>query len=264
LPQFATQISTKFSHACALLINAALYCWGQNDEGQVGQGDLPPGGDGTAADALNPVAVGTPNWRSVDTGQGHTCAISLNGGLWCWGRNSEHELGADPRIQVREPLQVATNGIWLTVSDGQNHSCGIMQDFTLWCWGENTGSDTSGGPLGIVGTSQLSSPTQVGTSADWAIVRTNTFHTCAVNHSMEMWCWGRNAEGQLGTSDVDNRGTPTRVAADIGFVGVGRFTTCAVTRAGVVACTGANDVGQLGTGDTERRNLLTPVPLSTP
>jgi len=263
LPQPATQLSTKFNHTCALLINAALYCWGQNDEGQLGQSDQPPAGDTTANDALNPVRVGTANWRVVDTGQGHTCAISLDGSLFCWGRNSDHELGADSRIQVREPIQVLPAGPWLDVAGGQNHTCGIMQDFTLWCWGANTGTDANGGPLGHAAL-QLASPTQVGTAADWTRVHTNTFHSCALNQSAEMWCWGRNAEGQLGTSDVDSRTTPVRVASNITAVGTGRFMTCAVNRAGIVACTGANDVGELGTGDTDRRNVLTPVSPGVP
>jgi alpha-tubulin suppressor-like RCC1 family protein len=264
LPEPATSVATKFNHTCALLVDASLYCWGQNDEGQLGQADQPPSGDTTALDGLDPMRVGSATWRSVDTGQGHSCAISLDGGLWCWGRNSEHELGADPRNQVREPLQVTTNGPWRNIATGQNHNCGTMQDLTLWCWGNDTGSSTSDGPLGIPLASQLSEPTQVGAAANWVFVRTNTFHSCAINQDAELWCWGRNIEGQLGTADVDNRSIPTRITSDIASVSVGRFTTCVVEQIGVVACTGANDVGQLGTGDTERRNALTPVPLAPP
>ncbi len=260
LPEPATQLSAKFAHSCALLINAALYCWGQNDEGQLGQADQSPSGDSTAVDGLNPVQVGTANWRLVNTGQGHTCAISLDGNLWCWGRNTDHELGADSRIQVREPIQVTPNGPWLNISAGQDYNCGVMQDHTLWCWGQNTGSDTNDGfPLGIAGATLLSNPTQVGSSADWTLVRSNTFHSCALNRTSELWCWGRNIEGQLGTSDIDNRSTPARVASGIAAVSVGRFTTCAIDQTGVVECTGANDEGELGTGDTDRRNALTPV-----
>ena len=263
LTQPATQLSAKFLHSCALLIDATLYCWGANMEGQLGQADQPPpNGDDTAVDGLNPVAVGTGNWRSVDTGDGHTCAISLDGNLWCWGRNSEHELGADTRIQVREPIQVVSNGPWLDVAAGQSHTCGVMQDFTLWCWGENSGASTNDGfPLGVVGATQLANPTQVGTATDWTLVRSNTFHSCALNRSAELWCWGRNTEGQLGTSDVDQRPSPARIASGMSRVSVGRFTTCAIDQNGALGCTGANDAGELGTGDLVRRSSLTTVSL---
>jgi alpha-tubulin suppressor-like RCC1 family protein len=265
LPEPATQISAKFKHSCAILIDAELHCWGQNKEGQLGQSDQPPTGDETLADGLSPVRIGTANWRAVDTGDGHTCAIQLDGGLWCWGRNSEHELGSDARIQVREPIQVNTGGPWLGVAAGQNHTCGVMQDFTLWCWGQNTGSATNDGfPLGIPGATQLDSPTRVGSSMDWTLVRSNTFHTCALNRGAELWCWGRNTEGQLGTADLELRSDPTRVAGGLAVLSVGRFTTCVITEAGELRCAGNNTEGQLGTGDLERRSTLTSVNLASP
>ena len=262
LPEPATQISTKFGHSCALLINADLYCWGANSEGQLGQADQPPSGDDTLVDGLNPLQIGAASWRAVDTGDGHTCAINLDGSLWCWGRNSEHELGADSRIQVREPIQVTSNGLWLGVAAGQNHTCATMQDFTLWCWGQNTGADTNDGfPLGIAGATQVASPTQVGTSADWTLVRSNTFHSCALNRGLELWCWGRNIEGQLGASDFNARSEPAQITTGTSLLSVGRFTTCAISEDGVLGCTGTNNDGELGTGDYERRSSLTTVAL---
>jgi hypothetical protein len=137
-----------------------------------------------------------------------------------------------------------------------------MQDFTLWCWGQNSGSITNDGfPLGIAGATQLDTPTQVGTSTDWTSVRSNTFHTCALNRGAELWCWGRGIEGQLGTGDLDFRTEPVRVAGDISVASVGRFTTCAITESGDLRCTGENNDGQLGTGDVNRRSTLTSVKL---
>jgi alpha-tubulin suppressor-like RCC1 family protein len=78
------------------------------------------------------------------------------------------------------------------------------------------------------------------------------FHSCAVNRDNELWCWGRNVEGQLGTGDTTLRQVPTRVATDIADVEVSWFMTCVLTRSGHIECTGGNEAGQLGTGTTDR------------
>lgn len=260
LPAPATQISAKFRHSCALLVNAGLYCWGANREGQLGQADAFPSDDDTAADGLVPVPVGANSWRAMDTGDGHTCAVGTDGGLWCWGRNSEHELGPDTNIQVREPNQVTADGPWLAVAAGQNHTCAIKQDRSLWCWGANEGSQSNDGfPLGIEGASLLDSPTRIGGASDWTAIKTNTFHSCAINRGADLFCWGRNAEGQLGLGDEEPRNVPTRAAASVLSLSVGRFTTCEVTDSGDVRCVGQNDQAQLGTGDYKRRSAFTVV-----
>ena len=114
-----------------------------------------------------------------------------------------------------------------------------------------------GAPLGI-DTLQADVPTQVGTASSWSSVSTRSFHSCGLLGA-ELWCWGRNIEGQLGLDDWDLRYEPTWVGGGYVEVSAGPFTTCAVTQSGYVACTGKNDVGELGTGDAERRATFTQV-----
>ena len=264
LPQRATFVTSDFSHTCALLSDATLHCWGKNDEGELGQGDAFPGNQSTDADALSPVVVpGT--FRSVDAGQGHTCGIRLDGALFCWGRNSEHELGESDTIQVRSPLQVGTDDDWLGVEAGQSHTCGWRQDLFGYCWGLNNSIETGGGaPLGIAGADLLSAPTRVETLSNLDQLRSDTFHSAAVDRDGRLYSWGRNIEGQLGLGDNALREIPALVGAGYRAVTVGRFGTCAVTAGGGLVCTGKNDVGQLGTGDTVERTILTPVALPLP
>lgn len=263
LPASATQIASDANHACALLSDASLWCWGQNDEGQLGQGDEPTS-NAEAADALLPVEVPGAPYQSVDTGQGHTCAIRGDGTLWCWGRNSEHELGPATQIQNRSPLELGSDADWLGVRAGQSHTCAEKLDRSLWCWGQNSGSNSDEGyPLGIAGASSVTpNPTRVGTKSDWAALSTDTFHTCAIDASHVLYCWGRNQEGQLGLDDTDSRQTPARVSDRCSDIDVGRFFTCIVDGSGVLACAGENNHGQLGTGDRDRRAVFTPVLLS--
>ena len=91
----------------------------------------------------------------------------------------------------------------------------------------------------------------------------DTFHTCAVDSNADLWCWGRNIEGQLGLGDIEDRVLPTKVQSG-GWeqVAVGRFYTCAKKLDQSLWCTGENSVGQLGVGDTARRNEFTRVDVS--
>lgn len=263
LPVAASALSNNFGHVCARLADATLYCWGQNFEGELGQNDNPPGSnqDDTAVDSLAPVQVAGSDWSYVSAGDGGTCGIRFDGTLWCWGRNTGHQLGgASTDIQVRHPLQVGTDTDWLRVESGQQFSFALKQDHTLWCWGTNVGRDASGNgfPLGI-DTDALDVPTRLGTASDWVAVGVRVFHTCAVNRSSELWCWGRNVEGQLGTADTNVREAPTRVADGTAEVAVSWFNTCARTDAGHVLCTGKNDEGEIGDGSTERPLRFTDV-----
>jgi alpha-tubulin suppressor-like RCC1 family protein len=264
LPSRATFVVSDFSHTCALLADATLHCWGKNDEGELGQDDAFPGDQSTDADALLPVVV-PGAFRAVETGQGHTCAIRLDGRLLCWGRNTEHELGEDGRQQVRAPLEVGTEADWLAVEAGQSHTCGLRQDLHAYCWGQNTGIETGGGaPLGIAGATLVTVPALVDAASDLTLLRSDTFHGCAIDRDARLFCWGRGTEGQLGLGDKDLREVPTLVGTGYLAVAVGRFTTCAVAVEGSLSCAGKNDVGQLGTDDTMDRSTLTPVEFPAP
>lgn len=250
--------SASFAHVCAILADGELFCWGSNLEGELGQGDAMPGDDRAVPVA---VAPGTA-FVEVSTGQGHTCAIAIDGALLCFGRNAGGELGLGDGSpgQVRTPTRVGTLR-FRHVAAGQNHTCAIADDGALYCWGQDFDADGYAGPVGLPGAGSYATPTQVGDGHDWAAISTDTFHTCGLRAGGELWCWGRNAEGQLGVGDmsvVDGlvRVSPTETFTD---VGVGRFHTCARRADGAVLSAGKNAAGELGMGDLERRASLTEV-----
>jgi len=262
LPVAARALSNNFEHVCALLADASLYCWGSNFEGELGQNDSPPSNqDDTADDALSPIQVPGNDWSYVSAGDGATCGIRFDGTLWCWGRNTGHQLGgASTDIQVRRPLQVGTDTDWLRVETGQQFSLALKQDHSLWAWGTNVAHDATGdgNPFGL-DTDALDVPTRLGSASDWVSIGVRVFHTCAVNRANELWCWGRNIEGQLGTGDTSVRDSPARVATGTAEVAVSWFNTCARSNAGHVLCTGKNDDGEIGDGTTDRPLLFTDV-----
>jgi alpha-tubulin suppressor-like RCC1 family protein len=261
LPAPAATISAQTAHTCALLRDASIHCWGANAEGQLGQDDPGVGEDDTERDGLLPVRVGGAEWHAVAAGDGHTCAVRLDGALYCWGRNSSHELGPETRIQVRVPIRVGTEADWLEPVPGQQYTCALKRNGTVWCWGQNIGSgDGEGFPLGV-DLAEIDTPTRVPVPQPVRELSTNVFHTCAVGTDAGLYCWGRNIEGQLGTSDTVLRREPTFVQSGIAHVSTSWFTTCVLTVAGGVACTGRNVHGELGNGTLERTRVLTPVPM---
>src|SRR5687767_2318387 len=115
--------------------------------------------------SATPLRVGKGVYRQIAAGQGHACGLGIDGGLECWGRNSEGQLGNGSAMgNIRSPTPTL-NGPWLSVSATQGSTCAIRADQTLWCWGEG---------------SALSSrtPVQVETATNWAQISVNEFHYC--------------------------------------------------------------------------------------
>jgi alpha-tubulin suppressor-like RCC1 family protein len=251
-PAAAIALAAGYNHVCAIAADHTLWCWGDNTEGQLGQADLPG-----APNALSPVRVGgDSDWIGVAGGQGHTCGVRAPSTMWCWGRNNQPELGAAPTVQQsRTPTQTGTFTDWTPAIDvGQDSSCGIRGDGTLWCWGDNTFGQLGAPPEG----SPVAAPRQLGSQAEWVTISLDAFSACGVRSDGGLWCWGRNAEGQLGTGDNVDRYVPTVVGSS-GWAGasVGRFHACAIRTSGDIACMGENSNGQLGLGDTARRDVPT-------
>lgn len=253
LPAAAIDVRTQVDHTCAVLSDASLWCWGENEEGQLGQGDTHPG-----KDHPEPIRVGLQNdWVAVSTGQGHSCGIRAPGALYCWGRNTQFQIGqgsAEPQ-QYRAPQRVGSDTDWAEVSAGQNNSCARKRNGSMYCWG-----DIASGTLAVGDALPRSTPTLVPNITDWLSVSTNTFHTCGLRRTGEVWCAGRNTEGQLtGTNQVDAVPSMQRLGADTDWVEVraGRFFTCARKLDDSVWCAGANTEGQVSSDpETDRSDTL--------
>ena len=231
-------------HTCGIARDAGtLHCWGEADRNRLGLG-IP------FTDRTEPVQIGSDtDWRSVSAGGQHTCAIKVEGSLWCWGDNRSRQSSPDDPISITHPVRVDSRTDWATVSAGDVHTCAVRTSGNLFCWGHNedgrlgTGDVERGGIRAIAG------------AATWRSVSASS-HTCAVNDNRgSLFCWGANGSGQLGVGDTDFRRTPTRVGADVGWVEVGTGTShsCARQLNSHAFCWGSNGVGQVGDGSGLRR-----------
>ncbi len=242
---------------CQVTRGGTLSCAGQNEFGQLGQGDT--------KDRTRMAVVGEPGqWSSVSTSGGATCAVARNHDLYCWGMNSSGQLGIGDAGQQWRPRRVGKAGVWRQVSTGWTSTCAIRTDDSLYCWGGNYS-----GQLGIGNRTSSRTPRRVGDSTSWGTVTVGGFHSCGTGRDGVPYCWGRNDLGQLGTGDTATRLTPTRVAAKVRFryLDAGWSTTCGLTRRDRVGCWGLGDQGQLGQGDATatKTGSVTPrrVPLGT-
>jgi len=234
-------------HTCALTPFNVAFCWGLNSNGQLG--------DGTSTNHPAPVRVvaGGLLFRGLATAGYHTCGVSTAFRAYCWGRNEDGQLGDGTTIQKRKPVAVLGNHSFRAVIVGaakggawQSISCGLTTDSRAWCWGDNT--------LGQVGDgttmTRRTTPVAVSGGLQFVQLASGGVHTCGAAPNNAVYCWGSNANAQLGDGTLTGRATPGIVSGGLPFRGVtaGTFNTCGVTTTDRAYCWGSDRNGEIGDG----------------
>ncbi|HVM66199.1 MAG TPA: EGF domain-containing protein, partial [Acidimicrobiales bacterium] len=255
VPFSVTKLAAGPSHTCAVVADHSLWCWGAGSSGQLG--------DWNNASAASPTRVGSETtWASVATGASHTCAVKLDGSLWCFGDDGNSQLGDGQNVAKQTPNLIAAGTTWSTIAAGNAQTCGIKPDQTLWCWGYN-----GYGQLGVGNTQNQATPTQVGTASDWSYVSPGSYHTCGLRSSAgasTLWCWGYDADGELGNGSTTQSPVPVQVgvATDWVTVKAGTYHTCGIRSSSgqrTVWCWGDNVDGEIGDFTTVSRTQPTQV-----
>jgi alpha-tubulin suppressor-like RCC1 family protein len=269
------RIAAGDSHTCALDSAGAAFCWGTDNNGQLGNGN-------TAAFSSVPVAVDSSGalagkrLTQIAVGNVYTCALDSAGIAYCWGLNATGELGngstaAHSSVPVAVDTSGALAGKRLTqITAAEFHTCALDSAGAGYCWG--------GGDFGDLGNgSMLASFVPVAVDASGAlagraltqIAAAGEYHTCALTSSGAAFCWGLNDLGQLGDGSTADSSVP--VAVNSGGVLAGKtlrqigaargYHTCAVDTSGDAYCWGDDTEGQLGDGSTT--NSSVPVAVDT-
>ncbi|MDI1429695.1 RCC1 domain-containing protein [Polyangium sorediatum] len=278
-----TAIAGGVQHTCALLNGGSVKCWGLNNAGQLGLGDINSHGDGPRemGDSLPAVNLGAGKTAlAIAAGSNHTCALLNGGSIKCWGLNTAGQLGLGNTGSVGDGpgemgdslpgVDLGTGKTALAITCGYSHTCVLLNDGSVKCWGGNlTGElglgNTSprGDDPGEMGDSLPS--VNLGTAKTALEVASSGYHTCALLSDGSVKCWGRNSRGQLGLGNTDNRGDgPGEMGDSLPTVNLGASKTavaiaggyehtCALLSDGSVKCWGWNYEGQLGLGDTNNR-----------
>jgi alpha-tubulin suppressor-like RCC1 family protein len=270
-------------HTCALLNDGRVRCWGANEWGQLGLGDVKNRGDdpNEMGDNLPAIDLGTDKTAvAIAAGSAHTCALLNDDRVRCWGANTWGQLGlGDETNRGDDPnemgdnlpaIDLGTGKTAVAITAGSAHTCARMSDSRVKCWGDN-----EHGQLGLGdATDRGDDPNEMGdklpdidlgTSKAAMAIMAGGVHTCALLEGGRIKCWGLALSGQLGLGDTGPRGNKPNQMGDnlpavdlgTGMIAVALVTssqnTCALLEGGRVKCWGFNMTGELGLGDTVTR-----------
>jgi alpha-tubulin suppressor-like RCC1 family protein len=223
-------VSVGDRYACGIRSGGDLYCWGQEDSGEVGDAQVSTGG--TPVNVFPPIQVGLGGgWSSVGAYTNTTCGVR-DGALYCWGSGA---VGVSIN-QAAPPTRIGSGSDWQLARTGDSMSCGI-RSHQLYCWGSNDGGQVGAGVAGIHATPQL-------VSDGWQAITLGRDHACGIKMG-EIWCFGDVP--QRSPSDV-----PLLLPNDMDWrsLSAGYGYTCGL-RADNAFCWGNNLLGRLGTGSDD-------------
>lgn len=266
-----------------VLSSGKLKCFGRNDLGQLGLGDVEARGDqpNEMGEMLPPVDLG-PGVTVKDFAMSgrHVCVITSTDKVKCFGANKAGQLGygdtnnrgdADGEMGEALPyVELGTNAKAKQLALGDEHSCVLLEDNAVKCFGRGSNGRLGTGALADVGTAanqmgDALKAVDLGTSSRIAKLVAGRDFTCAQFDDRSLKCFGANGAGQLGLGDTEPRGTTMQsMGNNLPYVDLGssqvassltcRATTCcAVLLQGTMKCWGGNSKGQLGLGDTLSR-----------
>jgi hypothetical protein len=230
-------------HTCALTTGGDAYCWGANDQGQLG--------DGTTDARTAPTRVaGTVKFNQLVVMATATCGVAT-GIVYCWGDNGLGQLGDRTTVNRPTPAPVAGTLRFRVISAGAAHTCGIAIQTRAYCWGRNNSGQT--GTLGVMlecetGASQcVREPSPMPIDLGYAEITAGEMHTCGVTTAAFTYCWGR-AAGFRGSED-----SPIPQSENVPILhslAAGDLMTCGLMSDDQAFCFGANVSGVLGFGFT--------------
>lgn len=227
-------VSNGIGHACAVLSDGRVACWGSNFKGELGDGT-------TEGSSTLMIASSLSNVVGVSVGSEYTCAVDAAGEVWCWGRNSQGQLGDGTTLDRLTPVRVQGLSGVVGVEASSDVTCAVLDQGEVACWGRRS-SDS--------GIASVTEPVSVAGLGDVVQLSSMGMGWCALTRSGTVECWDAGfLEGAEPSGvRIDPEVIGVHRAVDIA---VGYGFSCAVTDDGLVHCWGFNDVGQLGMGSTE-------------
>jgi alpha-tubulin suppressor-like RCC1 family protein/Tol biopolymer transport system component len=246
-----------YEFSCSLSSSGRVQCWGNNGQGQLGNGNTT---SSTSPGDVSGLGSGVASLSAGMGTGGHACVVTSGGGAKCWGSGSLGRLGNGSSADRLAPTDVTnlTSGV-SAISAGGFHTCALTTGGGMKCWGYNFY-----GAVGDGGAGAPATPVDVvGLASGVTAITTGYYHSCALTSTGGVKCWGWNANGQLGNGNTTDSNVPVDVstlATGVIAVSAGQSFTCALLSGGVVKCWGENSSGQLGTASGPDVLVPTTVP----
>ncbi len=237
-------------HWCGLS-TTSVSCWGENRVGQMG---VP-----SPAAAVSPVLIPELRARSIFAGGDNSAAVSVDAAVLAWGTQLTGLLTSRPKTPQKTPAPLPGLERAVDIALGEQHACAVLSDRTVMCWGANDAGQLGRGSR----TPYEGTPAAVPGVADARRVVVGTAHSCALTMGGDVFCWGANKNGELGSGDAeDSIPRPVRVPLNSTIeIAAGSLHTCVMNTALAVSCWGFNLGGQVGDGTTLTRRTPVAIPI---
>ena len=253
-------------HSCAVTDDEQALCWGKGTEGQLGNSLSSSQGTPVYVVDGDSSAAHIEGIVQISAGSNHACALNIEGKVFCWGRQSDGQLGngATSTAHINYPATVDLSNI-VQIASLDRHTCALGSDGEVFCWGRGVlgqlGNNADGSqnlPVKVVAQDSTTDPL---TGIIQIAIGSN--HTCALNFAGEVFCWGQGTYGQRGDNRTTNINYPVKVVSDsvgtplsnIAQVVTGSSHTCALNNDGNVFCWGYGANGRLGHGEDGNSSL---------
>jgi len=278
------QIAAGGNHTCFLYSDMTVKCFGNNSNGQLGIGSTVNVGQAIGSTDFAQTTPIISNAVQIVSGDSHNCALTMAGHIYCWGANSNGQLGTGNSSDVGSnfatitapftKVNLGTGRTAVQITAGSFHTCALLDDSNVKCWGNNTYGQLGYEDTTSRGTSASQmgdnlTPINLGTGLTAITIAAGGYHTCALFNTGAIKCWGYNAYGQLGLGDATNRGdmpytmgsnlqTSNLGGIKVQSLALGLYHSCAIVSIpgqvnNAIKCWGRNNSGQLGYGDTTNR-----------
>ena len=252
------RVAVGMYHSCGLRTDGTVKCWGDNSQGQLGDGTLT---DRTSATVVS----GLSGAIDIEAGGHHSCALMADGTARCWGSNAAGELGDGGASGIRSSSPVVVEGVddATKIAAAQESTCAIRSNGTVVCWGDN-----DYGQLGDGTFTSSDAPVAVSGLTNAVDIDATRYHVCALGSGGQIRCWGANATGQLGDGSTTNSNVPVTVRSaglthpvlnNVVDVATGYFHSCAAFSSGALRCWGSGTSGALGHGAWTNSNYAVAV-----
>ena len=228
-------IAAGYAHSLAVTSGGTVWAWGNNAQGQLG--------DGSTTFRVSPVPVGgLSNVVAVAAGEGHSIALTADGAVWAWGANDQGQLGDGTNADRLAPVLILPSGV-AQIAAGSKHTLALRTDGSVVAWGGNFAGQLGDGTT----TSRNVSAPVSGLASAVTAIAAGSNHAAAVKAG-QLHTWGANDHGQLGDGATANRSTPFAVPGMSGMVAVagGGAYTVALAATNVLFAFGDNQFGQVG------------------